>query len=464
MSTDLSFHGAVGGVTGSCHTLETGGLKLLVDCGLFQGDNQWRARNQGEFGFDPASIDFLLLSHAHLDHCGRIPLLVKRGFRGRIICTRATYDIAKIILLDSARIQEEDVEHWRPVNLRNGFAPKHPLYTTLDALDALGYFETFAKYDKPLKLSDAVKVTFRDAGHILGASFIEVQTKGGPMVLFSGDLGNTGKPIIRDPSFAKKADVVVIESTYGDRSHKSVEESVEELMDCVLRTFGAGGNVVIPSFAVERAQELLYFFRKLHEEGKLPRSDVFLDSPMAISVTNIMRRHPECFNEETLALFNSNADPFSFPGLQITKTQSASKRINHAKNNAVIIAGAGMCNGGRIRLHLQRNISRPECSIVFIGFQAKGTLGREIVEGAPEVNILGGIYKVRANIHTIGGFSSHADKDTLLDWLAHGGRHSKVFVVHGENSAVTSLRSAITERNLADEAIVPALHRKYSLG
>ncbi len=460
---ELSFHGAVGGVTGSCHTLETGGLSLLVDCGLFQGDNQWRARNQGDFGFDPALIDFLLLSHAHLDHCGRIPLLVKRGFRGRIICTHATYDIAKIILLDSARIQEEDVEHWRPVNLRDGHKPKHPLYTTVDALDALGYFETFAKYDKPLKLNDAVKVTFRDAGHILGASFIEVDTKGGPRVLFSGDLGNTGKPIIRDPSYPKKAEVVVIESTYGDRIHKSMEESVEELMDCVHSTFRAGGNVVIPSFAVERAQELLYVFRESHEAGKLPRTDVFLDSPMAISVTNIMRRHPECFDEKALALFNAHADPFDFPGLQITKTQAASKRINHAKNNAIIIAGAGMCNGGRIRLHLQRNISRPECSIVFIGFQAKGTLGREIVEGAREVSILGETYKVKANIHTIGGFSSHADKDTLLDWLAHGGRHGKVFVVHGEKSAVTSLSSAITERMLADEAIVPALHRKYSL-
>ncbi|MCK4911457.1 MAG: MBL fold metallo-hydrolase [Thermodesulfovibrionales bacterium] len=463
MQAKLSFHGAVGGVTGSCHLLETGGLKLLVDCGLFQGDNQWRSRNQGDFGFDPASIDYLLLSHAHLDHCGRIPLLVKRGFRGKIICTRATYDIAKIILLDSARIQEEDVEHWRPANLRDGFKPKKPLYTTLDALDALGYFETFTKYDKPHKLGDAVKVTFRDAGHILGASFIEVDTKGGQRVLFSGDLGNTGKPIIRDPSFARKAEVVVVESTYGDRNHKSVDESVEELIGCVLKTFEAGGNVVIPSFAVERAQELLYFFRKFHEEGRLPRSDVFLDSPMATSVTNIMRRHPECFNEETLRLFNSNADPFSFPGLQITRTQTASKRINHAINNAVIIAGAGMCNGGRIRLHLQRNILRPECSIVFIGFQAKGTLGREIVDGAQEVSILGESYKVKANIHTIGGFSSHADKDTLIDWLAHGGRHSKVFVVHGENSAVSSLGSAIIERNLSDEAIVPELHKQYSL-
>ena len=467
MSVDISFHGAVGGVTGSCYLLRAGGLNILVDCGLFQGENQWRARNEGDFGFDPAGIDFLLLTHAHLDHSGRIPLLVKRGFRGNIVCTRATYDITKIILLDSARIQEEDVEHWRPVNLRAGFEPKRPLYTTFDALDALGYFESLAKYDKPLKLNNEVKVTFRDAGHILGASFIEVDTKGGGRVVFSGDLGNSGKPIIRDPSYPSNsgdAQVMVVESTYGDRAHRSIDDSVEELINCIVRTFEAGGNVIIPSFAVERSQELLYYFRKFHDQGRLPKCDVFLDSPMAINVTNIMRRHPECFDEETSALFNSNNDPFTFPGLQITKTQTASKRINKSKRNAIIIAGSGMCTGGRVRLHLQRNISRPECSILFIGFQAKGTLGRAIVEGTPEVSILGETYKVEANIHTIGGFSSHADKPALLDWLSHGERHQKAFVVHGEPISSEAFRASVIEGNLSDEAIVPALHEIYHLG
>jgi metallo-beta-lactamase family protein len=443
--------------------VETGGLNLLVDCGLFQGEGLWRARNEGEFGFDPASIDYLLLTHAHLDHCGRIPLLVKRGFRGRILCTPATYDIARIVLLDSARIQEEDVEHWRPVNLRDGFTPKRPLYTTEDALDSLGFFDARARYDKPLKLGGSVKVTFRDAGHILGASFIEIAPKGGPKIVFSGDLGNRGKPIIRDPSYPRHADVLVVESTYGDRLHKDMGRSVEELYDCIKETFDAGGNVVVPSFAVERAQELLFILRDFSEKGRLPKCDVFLDSPMGIKVTDTMRRHPECFDEETLALFNSHGDPFSFPGLHLTKMQTASKRINHIKGNAIIIAGSGMCTGGRIRLHLQRNIWRQECSIMFMGFQAKGTLGREIVEGAKEVSILGEIFKVRANIHTIGGFSSHADRDNLLDWMSHGGKKRQVFLVHGEPGALSSLQDSAIRGRHADEVIVPESGERYPL-
>jgi metallo-beta-lactamase family protein len=463
MSFKLSFHGAVSGVTGSCHLLETGGLKLLVDCGLFQGENQWRSRNGGDFGFDPKEIDYLLLTHAHLDHSGRIPLLVKRGFRGKIISTSATYDITKIILLDSAHIQEEDVEHWRAANKRDGFAPKRPLYNTLDALDSLGYFDGSAHYDKPIKLNESVKVTFRDSGHILGASFIEIESKDHPRVLFSGDLGNTGKPIIRDPSYPKNSEIVVIESTYGNRVHKNLQASTEELLDCILKTFEAKGNVIIPSFAVERSQELLYCLRQFHDEGRLPECDVFLDSPMAINVTKIMRRHPECYDEDMLGMFNSNNDPFTFPGLQFTRTQAASKRINRAKSNAIIIAGSGMCTGGRIKLHLQRNISRPECSIVFIGFQASGTLGREIVDGAGEVNILGQSYTVRANINTIGGFSSHADKPALIDWLSHGERHEKIFIVHGEADASRSLGNSIIDKNLADEVIMPDIHKEYTL-
>jgi metallo-beta-lactamase family protein len=458
----LSFHGAVDGVTGSCHLVETGGLRLLVDCGLFQGENQWRARNEGEFGFDPKDIDYLLLTHAHLDHCGRIPLLVKRGFRGRIICTPATADIAKVVLLDSAQVQEEDFWHWRLVNRRQGYEPKKPLYGTMDVLDSLGYFSDEGKYDKTLKLGDRVKVTFRDAGHILGAAFIEIESDD-MRVVFSGDLGNTRKPIIRDPVYAKQADVVVVETTYADRGHRPIADSVEELLQVIAETFERGGNVVIPSFAVERAQELLFFLRQLHDEKRLPKASVFLDSPMGISVTNIMRRHPECFDEQTLGIFNAQKDPFMFQGVSFTKTQSASKLINSIKSGAIIIAGAGMCNGGRIRLHFRYNIWRPECSIVFIGFQAEGTLGRKLVDGAEMVDVLGENYRVKAKIHTIGGFSSHADRDILLDWLGHNKDLKKVFLIHGEAKSRGAFKGTLAGTDIAQETITPELNRVYEL-
>jgi metallo-beta-lactamase family protein len=314
MSRNLSFHGAVETVTGSCHLLQAGGLNILVDCGMFQGGKKWEGKNYEEFGFDPSSIDYLLLTHGHLDHCGRIPALVKRGFQGKIITTSATYDIAKIIFMDSAKIQEEDYEHWKRIGRRKGLKARGPLYTTMDALDALKYFGEFARYGRPVTLNDKVTATYKDAGHILGAAFIEIEIKGECKVIFSGDLGNKQKPVIRDPDLPDNGDVVIIETTYATRKHKDIDTSVKELLQAILATFDKGGNVLIPSFAVERAQDLLYFIREFHDQGKLPPCKVFLDTPMGIRITDVMRKHPECFDKETAEIFRNHDDPFGFAG------------------------------------------------------------------------------------------------------------------------------------------------------
>jgi metallo-beta-lactamase family protein len=455
MSIELSFHGGVDTVTGSCHLLKAGGLTILVDCGLFQGEELWEDRNFAGFGFDPSSVDFLLLTHGHLDHCGRIPLLVKGGFRGSIICTAATYDIAKIVLMDSARIHEEDAAHWKRIWKRRGEQPRRPLYKTLDVVDTLRFFRDFATYDRPIDLNGTVRVTFRDAGHILGAAFIEVEVKKQKRIIFSGDLGNRQKPIIRDPALPNSADVIIVESTYADRDHKPFDETVDEFAMAITETCRRGGNTLIPSFAIERAQDLLFVFRKLREEGKIPDCRVFLDSPMGINVTGVMKRHPECFDEETMKLFQDREDPFWFEGLDFTRTPDESRQINYMRSHAVIIAGSGMCTGGRIKHHLKHNIWRPESSIIFVGFQAKGTLGRKIVDGEPEVKIFRETYRVHSKVYTIGGFSSHADRNILLDWLGRSRGTDHIFIVHGEEKGAVSLRDELRSRNLATTVHIP---------
>jgi len=462
MSLTLSFHGGVDGVTGSCHMLKTDSITLLIDCGLFQGGYDIEQKNREDFGFDPSGIDYLLLTHGHLDHCGRIPLLVKRGFRGKIICTSATYDIARIVMLDTAEIQEEDAAHWKRINRRRGLKPPEPLYTALDALDALRSFGEFAEYGKTVRLDARVSVTFRDAGHILGASFLEIDA-GDTRIVFSGDLGNRQKPIVRDPQFPGKADICVIEGTYSDRTHKDVAASVKELYEAIQDTCQRGGNTLIPAFAIERTQDMLYYLSQSHYRRDLPSCRVFLDSPMAISVNNIMRRHPECFDEQTRLMLAKNHDPFSFPGLFFTKTPEESRTINTVESRAVIIAGSGMCTGGRIKHHLKHNIWREEASIIFIGYQAEGTLGRKIVDGEKNVKIFGETYRVRARIYTIGGFSAHADRPILLDWLNHCERPDHLFLVHGEKDALASFEREIQTMNGAKEIHIPALHQSFTL-
>jgi metallo-beta-lactamase family protein len=312
-------------------------------------------------------------------------------------------------------------------------------------------------------LNDQVSVTFRDAGHILGASFLEIDAAKEKRIVFSGDLGNRNKPIIRDPQYPQRADICVVEGTYSDRTHKDIETSVRELRDAVLDTCKRGGNVLIPSFAIERTQDMLFYLSRMYYQKGLPSCSVFLDSPMAISVNEIMRRHPECFDEETAQLMARNHDPFSFPGLKLTKTPDQSRKINAINSHAIIIAGSGMCTGGRIKHHLKHNIWRKESSIIFVGYQAEGTLGRKIVDGDEVVKIFDESYRVRSKVYTIGGFSAHADRTILLDWLKHCEMPEHLFLIHGEDRALSSFEQEIKTQHIAKEIHVPNLHQGFSL-
>lgn len=460
----IEFHGADKNVTGSCHLVRCNGTQLLVDCGMYQGGGDFAEENRGDFGFDPAAIDYLLLTHAHLDHCGRIPLLVKRGFRGKIVCTPATRELARLVMLDSARLQEEDAEY-KTKNAGRGGKQEvvEPLYNTLDALNSLDYFTDITGFGKHHSLAEGVSVTFYDAGHILGSAAIAMELRENGQdrrVLFSGDLGYSGRAIVRDPEPPPEADIVVMETTYGDRLHKQLKPSIEELFDAINSTLKRGGNVLIPSFALERAQEILYHLREGVEQGALPQSmQVFLDSPMAISATQIFSRHPECFDEETFQIFKSGQDPFALPGLHFTRETAESMAINNFRGGAVIIAGSGMCTGGRIRHHLKHNLWRKEASVVFVGYAAQGTLARRIIDGEETVKIFGDEIAVRARIHTIGGFSAHADQKELLAWQRQTGRPATTFLVHGEEKTMETFAGLLRETKVE----MPDLHQVYDI-
>ncbi len=438
----LSFHGADQEVTGSCHQVSCAGKNVLIDCGLYQGERELDELNAAPFGFDPASIDVVLLTHAHLDHCGRLPLLVKRGFRGEIITTAASRELARIVMLDSAHLQEEEAQYRSRKNARRGKNVQvASLYTTLDALNTLDYFGRTATYDMPLDVAPGIRATFVDAGHILGSASIvlDLEEDGTHrQVVFSGDLGNAGSRLLRDPVAPPHADVVVMETTYGDRLHRSSADSVKELYEAINATFQRGGNVIIPTFALERTQELLFILREGREQGLLPHAlPVFLDSPMAISATEIFERHPDCYDLATARLFAAGRDPFALPGLHATRETADSMAINRFRGGAIIMAGSGMCTGGRVRHHLKHNLWRENCSVIFVGFAARGTLARRIIDGAREVTILGEEIAVRAHIHTINGFSAHADRDQLLAWQRKIAP-ARTLLVHGEPAVMQS--------------------------
>ncbi len=460
----IEFHGAAGGVTGSCHLLEVAGKRLLIDCGMYQGSRELEEENAEPFGFDPESIDFVLLTHAHLDHCGRLPLLVKRGFRGEIITTGATRDLAKLVMMDAAHLAEEEARRkTHKARIAGTKETVEPLYTMLDVFDALDYFGRRVDYNKPTAIAKGIRATFIDAGHILGSAFVLLHLHEGERrlkVLFSGDLGNKGRPILRDPARPPKADVVVMESTYGNRNHKPVPPSVAELYEGILDTLDRGGNVIIPTFALERAQEILYFLREGIEQRKIPRYlPVFLDSPMAISATEIFRRHPECYDREACAIFREGNDPFALPELHFTRETAESMRLNQIHAGAVIMAGSGMCTGGRVRHHLKHNLGRPECSVRFVGDADQGNFGRDGGDGAQIVRIFGKEIQVKAKIYTIGGFSAHAGQSELLEWHRHTGRPEQTFLVHGENDAITTLAEMLQPAPVA----IPKLHQRYPL-
>jgi metallo-beta-lactamase family protein len=436
---------------------------VLIDCGLYQGGRELKQENAEPFGFDPESIDFLLLTHAHLDHCGRIPLLVKRGFRGEIVTTSASRDLARLVLLDSARIQEEEASRRaRHTGDDGGEDGAEPLYDLLEALDSLDFFGRTAAYGSPLTLADEICATFLDAGHILGSASVLLELTEGEQrrrLLFSGDLGNSGRPILRDPTPPPEVDVVVMETTYGDRRHRDLEASVEELDEAISASFARGGAVIIPTFALERAQEILYHLRERVEAGRLPRDmPVYLDSPMAISATEIFGRHPECFDEEAYQLLREGRDPFHLPGLRFTRGTDESKAIDRARGSSVIMAGSGMCTGGRVRHHLRHHLGREQSSVIFVGFAALGTLARRIIDGEAEVSVFGEKIAVRAHVHTINGFSAHADQAELLAWQA-AARPATTFLVHGEEAIMAQFAARLTGTRVE----MPALHEEFEL-
>ncbi|MAC81637.1 MAG: MBL fold metallo-hydrolase [Rhodobacteraceae bacterium] len=454
----ISFHGAARGVTGSCHMVTVNGRNILVDCGMFQGRHELQEDNAVPFSFDPASIDILLLTHAHLDHCGRIPLLVKRGFRGEIICTAATRDLTRIVLMDAAGLQEEAAKRQR----RHG-KQDEALYDTLDVFDAIDRFGRVAEYGRRIDLGQGIRATFHDAGHILGSASIlieAVEDGRARSILFSGDIGPSDRPLLNPPSPPEGADVVVMETTYGDRDHRSLDASLDEFYDAINAADARGGNIVIPTFALERAQELLFFLRE-GMRSKAIRSSlrVFLDSPMAISATRVFRRHPDALKPALCQLLKQGKDPFALPELEFVHEASESMGLNRIRAGAVLMAGSGMCTGGRVRHHLRHNLAHADCSIIFVGFAAQGTLARIIIDGAHKVKLFGDQVPVRAHIHTINGFSAHAGRSALLDWHKRTGRPEVTFLVHGEEKAMTSFARALK----SDRVEMPALGDSFDI-
>jgi len=455
----LSFHGATRGVTGSCHMVECDGVRILIDCGLYQGGREVYEDNRQPFGFDPAEIDFLLLTHAHLDHCGRVPLLVSQGFRGEIITTAASRELARLVMLDAAHLQEEEAAWLTRRATRQGREESYePLYSTVDALSAVDFFGRTATYKAPIKLTKKLTASFHDAGHILGSASILLQHhhKGDTRrVLFSGDIGSSNHELLNDPAPPRDIDAVIMETTYGDRRHKALKPSVDEMYAAIRQAFDHGGNVIIPSFAVERSQEILYYLREGVLNGELPAyMQVFLDSPMAISATEIFRKHPDSYNGAIASMLKHGKDPFGLPGLHFTRESAESMALNRISAGAVIIAGSGMCTGGRIRHHLKHGLWRKNNSVIFVGYAARGTLARRIIDGAKHVQIFNEEIQVRASVYTIGGFSAHADKDELHAWWNAIGRPETTILVHGDEKAMKVFANSLKQT----QVVIPDLH------
>jgi len=431
----LHFYGAARTVTGSCFMLENE-QRVLIDVGMFQGSVE--KRNYKHFPFDPSEIDVLILTHSHIDHVGLLPKLVKHGFSGEIYATRATREISEHMLYDSAKVQEEEAYTLTKKNIRRGLPAVKPLYTADDVKECFKLKWRNVRYGQTVSL-DSIDFTFRNAGHVLGSAFVEINA--GSKFVFSGDIGEKGRLIINDPDFPPKTDYLIVESTYGDRNHRSVEESIDELRQAILDTFERGGNVLIPSFALERTQEILYILHIFYRKGELPECEVFLDSPLAIDMTEIFANHPELYNKET-AEEAKHGNPFYIPNLTFTKSVDESREINEVKSDAIIIAGSGMCTGGRIKHHLKHNLWRKESSLVFVGYQVKGTLGRRIIDGAKKVRIYGEEIAVKSKVYTINGFSAHAGRDYLIEWSTKSNAE-RIFVVHGEFEKSQKLASAL---------------------
>jgi metallo-beta-lactamase family protein len=442
--------GAAKVVTGSAHLLSLdNGKKILIDCGMFQGENE--EKNKQELEFSAHDIDYLVFTHAHLDHVGRSPILFKNGFRGEIIATKPTLDLARIILLDSAHIIKEDyrLNFKKAQRCGEENKVKLPMFIDLDVDSLLNLKKRYASYNNPIKLDKDLSITFHNAGHILGSAFLEInffEDGIAKSIIFSGDLGNKNDIVLPSPQNATQADTLYIESTYGDRNHKNIQDSTDEFKNIVIKTLKNGGNVIIPSFAIERTQEILLTLKMMYLDGELPQCRVFLDSPMAIRATRIYNKYADELSEVCQNFFREDGSVFEFPYLEFIQTPQESKKINEIQDGAIIIAGSGMCNGGRILHHFKHHIWNKKNAVLFVGYQAKGTPGREIVDGAKSFKLYNEKIIIASSIHTINGFSAHADQTELIKWIENFQRLGDIYLIHGEEDKQIIFKEKILEK------------------
>lgn len=446
---ELEFYGAAGCVTGSCHILRISGKTILLDCGLYQGKDEKERGNDG-FNFDPKNINYVILSHAHIDHSGRIPLLYKKGFKGQVFCTNATRDLCSAMLVDSGYIQEMEVEWRNKKRRRQGLDVIEPLYTANMALLSMYLFKG-VPYDTTIEIFDGLKIRFRDSGHLLGSAFVELfireDEKDEVKMVYTGDIGNTNIPIMRDPAILDYSDYLIMEATYGNRTHDNLKSQLHRLTDIIKETFRKGGNVIIPSFAVGRVQEILYELSKLKQSRELCNLMIFVDSPLASESTRVFEKYSDYFDEEAKKAFNDGKNPLRFEGVMFTDSLEDSSKINKIQSGAVIISASGMCEAGRIKHHLKHNLWRKECSVVFVGYQAQGTLGYNILNGAKKVKIFGEDIAVNADIYDIEALSGHADRNGLMQWLeSFSKKPEEIFLVHGEEEALESFSNFSKEK------------------
>lgn len=460
----LHFLGAAGIVTGSCFLLDTANTRIMVECGMYQGRKEIRERNYQSFKVPPRSLDYVLLTHAHIDHSGLIPKLIKNGFKGKIYATAPTVELCEVLLPDSAYIQEMEVERKNRKNRRAGRSLIEPIYTVNDAYKSLSYFQAVA-YDEIIQLTPDIRVRFVDAGHILGSAMIEicVRENGSDIKLvFSGDIGNKDRPIVKNPSYIDEADYVIMESTYGARLHEQEEKEIESLYSIIWETYNKGGNLIIPAFAVERTQDLLYHLYTLMKEKRMPAMPIYIDSPLATAATEVFWKHHDVFDEEAASLIQKGEDPLQIAGIKFTKTADESKALNQA-DRAIIISASGMCEAGRIRHHLKYNLWRPESTVLFVGYQADGSLGRQILDGQKKVRIFGDEIAVKADIKFIEGYSSHADQAGLVEWVGNFRKPPReTFLVHGEPEASDALADLLRSQ-LGLKVTVPVLQQVVEL-
>jgi metallo-beta-lactamase family protein len=460
---EIQFLGAAREVTGSCHLVRCGDRRLLIDCGLIQGAPADEARNRAPFPFTAGDIDAVVLTHAHLDHSGRLPLLVKAGFRGPVYTHRATRDLCHIMLKDAAFLNEKDAEHENRRRQREGKRPVEPLYTRSDAEKAMRQFQVF-DYHIERQILPGIRVTLQDAGHILGSAIVELWLEENGRLrklAFSGDLGHAGAPILRNPEAVREADLVVLESTYGNREHRAWKDTLAELGEVFREARRGDGNILIPAFAIGRTQELIYFLKNHGREWGIDQWTIFLDSPMAIEATEVYARHWKLFDTETTRRRKKNGDTFTMPNLHFSRTPAQSMAINRVRAGAIVIAGSGMCTGGRIRHHFKHNLWREQCHVIFAGFQARGTLGRQLVDGAKTVRLWDETIRVAAKIHTVGGLSAHAGQSGLLNWYRNFNRHPAVALVHGEPEPMDALARRL--RALRASVLTPEATQRIDL-